>query len=901
MADVERIIQIVFGATDSTGTAIKSVSKNLNQISSSISGMTDPLAQAHDRVLMLEAALGALAIGGLAMAVNAAGEFDGQFREISTLIDATGEDVDKFREDIKIYAQDSSASLEEINKALYSAISAGIDYEDAISSIGQAEKLADAGVAGLNDTMLALVSTMNAYGATAEEAEKYSDILFKTVKEGQTTLPQLAGSLSQVTSIAAAAGVPLDTLAATIATFTAKGMKTEEAITAIKNVITSIISPSAEAAKAAESLGLQFNAATLESKGLEGILQDVYKVTGGNVEQISSLFGNVRGLTGVLSAFGQDGGNLFLEKLSAIQNSAGATAEAYAKMAGDFDKINQKLLNNVRLTFVELGDNVLDEYGDMAGGITKIFIALQDSIKKGAFDDVFAVISDLAGDLTKEFLAIAENLPEALNNVDFTGFANAIKDLADETGDFIENIFGADLSTADGLEDAIKRVVSVVTALTNVTTGIIEGWQKWAVWLEKVIDYLDDTDAEAAKTVGHFLQWGKVVNELSGLIGGLTTALNGLGNFLNILYAKHLVSLTKSLFEAGGSVATFSNGVSSLAGKAGLLGLAASVGYAAGSIINEYVPGVKEAAQATWGWIDSIIDFTGQQERAEKYTKTMAGAVQKYIENMDAFPDTLDDLRQKLSDMGKAVDDLPREVVLQMAFDEGLVTPERLLQIAASARETAAGADPVEIPLTVDDYQAQVDAMTVVDDTQALFGDAEVVIEPEVKPPDFDQTIKAVETMTEAVKPIVEGFYETIQAGIEWEAKLEIAEVEANAKKVEAIMESVGATATGAADVLSSIFGNIADLRQIADRYTIQDWIDEQIEIQREALEEQKKMNNAEISLMDARRKRLESGEPLINVGTDGLPPALEALMWEIANTMQVEITETGLDMLTGL
>ena len=279
----------------------------------------------------------------------------------------------------------------------------------------------------------------------------------------------------------------------------------------------------------------------------------------------------------------------------------------------------------------------------------------------------------------------------------------------------------------------------------------------------------------------------------------------------------------------------------------------------------------------------------------------MAGAVKKYIENIDAFPDTLDDLRQKLSDMGKVVNDLPREVILQMAFNEGLVTPERLLQIAASARDTAANADPVEIPLTVDDYQAQVDAMTVVDDTQAIFNNADVSIEPEVKPPDFDQTIKAVEAMTNFVEPIIKGFYETIQTGIEWEAKLDIAEVEANAKKVEAIMDSVGATAEGAANVLSSIFGNIADLREIADRYTIQDWINEQIDIQREALEEQKKMNDAEISLMEARRKRLDSGEPLIVVGTEGLQPALEGLMWELVEITQARITEDGLDMLTGL
>ena len=901
MADVERIIQIVFGATDSTGTAIKSVSKNLNQISSSISGMTDPLAKAHDRVLMLEAALGALAVGGLALAVNAAGEFDGQFREISTLIDATGEDVDKFREDIKAYAQDSTASIEDINGAVYSAISAGVSYQDAIASLGQAEKLAGAGRADLNDTTVALVSTMNAYGASAEEAERYSDVLFKTVKEGQTTLPELAGSLSQVTSIAASAGVPIETLAASIATLTAKGMPTEQAITAIKNVITSIISPSAEAAKAADSLGLQFNAAALQSKGLEGVLQEVYAATGGNVEQMSALFGNVRGLTGVLSAFGQDGGDMFLDKLKTMQDASGATAEAYEKMAGSFEMTNQNLLNNVRLTFIDLGENVLGSYADMVGGISEIFKALQESVRKGAFDDVFAVISDLADGLTDEFLAIAENLPEALNNVDFTKFVKAIQDLTGETGKLIENIFGADLSTAEGLEKAIQRVVNVVTILTNVTTGIIEGWQDWAVWLEKVIDYLDDTNGEAAKSVGNFLQFGKIVNELSGVVGSLGGALNALGNVLNILAAKQLLSLISSMKDAGGAIGIFTGQVSSLAGKAGLLGLAASVGYAAGTLLREWFPVIDKAAQKTLAFVDSLVDFTGQQEQAEKYTKNMAGAVQKYIENMDAFPDTLDDLRQKLSDMGKAVDDLPREVILQMAFDEGLVTPERLLKIAASARETAASADPVDIPVGFDESQYNLEMADVIDYAKVTAADADVVIEPEIKPPSIDDTVKAVDAMTEAIKPILQGFYETVQTGIEWEAKLNIAEVEANAKKVESIMESVGASATGAADVLSSIFGNIADLREIADRYTIQDWINEQIDIQKEALEIQKKTADAELALMEARRRRLESGDALIQVGTDGLQPEMEGMVWGLVRVLQTRITEEGLDMLTGL
>ena len=77
--DIQRTIEILFNATDSTGTAIKSVSKGLGDVSKSVGNATQPIADLHDGVLALETALGALAIGGLALAVKAAGEFDKQF------------------------------------------------------------------------------------------------------------------------------------------------------------------------------------------------------------------------------------------------------------------------------------------------------------------------------------------------------------------------------------------------------------------------------------------------------------------------------------------------------------------------------------------------------------------------------------------------------------------------------------------------------------------------------------------------------------------------------------------------------------------------------------------------------------------------------------------------------
>jgi hypothetical protein len=219
------------------------------------------------------------------------------------------------------------------------------------------------------------------------------------------------------------------------------------------------------------------------------------------------------------------------------------------------------------------------------------------------------------------------------------------------------------------------------------------------------------------------------------------------------------------------------------------------------------------------------------------------------------------------------------------------------MQISKTAREAAART-PVELPVTVDEDKALEEVAGVVADAGRLAVDAEIVIEPEIKPPPTEEFKSAMEVM----KELVSGFYETVQAKVEWEAKLEIAEVEANAKRVEAIMESVGRSATGAADVLGSVFGAVGELRETGfDRYDIRKWIAEQVDIQRRALGLQETMAETEKRYMDARTRAFERGDPLITISGDGLQPHLEGFMWEILGAVQTRITEEGVDMLLGV
>ena len=247
MADFTRSVELIFGGKDNVSPTIKVISRNLDTFEKSIGNIAAPLSAVGDSVLKLDAALGALGAVMVGISINEASKFQSAFAEITTLFEATPEQVGQFSTEIQAFASTSTQSLESINSAVYSAISAGADYTDTLELLQQAEQLAVAGNSDLDSSLVVLLSSLNAFGEETSSAAGFADALFKAVQLGQTTLPELSSSLALVTGIAANAGISFDELLASIAALTAAGVPTSQSITGIKAAIQNIIKPSLQA------------------------------------------------------------------------------------------------------------------------------------------------------------------------------------------------------------------------------------------------------------------------------------------------------------------------------------------------------------------------------------------------------------------------------------------------------------------------------------------------------------------------------------------------------------------------------------------------------------------------------------------------------------------------------
>jgi len=873
VADLERTIKVLLsGDSGDLNKVLLNSGKDFDKFSSNIQNATAPLADFGKKVALTEAALVSMVAYGLVKAVQASSDFQAEFLEITTLIDDTGESVDQFRGQILDYAGDSVKSIDDINGAVYSAISAGIDYKDSLDVLGAAEKLSVAGKADLKDSLISVASTMNAYGASAEEAAQYSDYLFTTVKLGQTTLPELNQSLAQVTNIAAAAGVGFDEVSAAIAAITATGAPTAEAITYIKGAITSILKPSSEAATYAKELGINFSAQALASKGLAGVLDEVKTATGGNTEAMAELFGNVRGLNAALTLTGK-GSDKFKESLEAMGNSTGAVAVAFEKMQEDIKLQLQNLSNNFDLLLIGSGTKIEAGAAGIIESFSGIFKTLAGEVDKGTFDDIFDAFNAFFGDIDGLLKNVAENLPEALEGVDFSKLIQSFKNLGGEIGDALDALFGGelDLSTVDGLEKAVQKIIDLFTGLTNFTAGFIEGLRPMFVVIGEVAEKFGEMDEAGQAMAGNVSGWATNINVLFGSLDSIKNALWAVAGVLG-------GNLIAGPIAAIGAAATGSIGAVGV----GVMGLVVAIDelYKKSlSVIGldyrsvwDNLKGLGESLGNIWDIVTGKRDWNTGELKLNINTKDS-------IEKLLAVQSAGDDLAANFFDVGQDI---------EKSLKQGLEPLSDVIDLP-----------PIEINLNVDTSDVPTIYSGVDKDGNIYFTDTPTGAEFKHIPVDISPTIndEKAEEAVDKTKTYIEEIKvkaETIQTAMEWKAKVDIAQVEADAEVMKTAFVSVDNT-------ISNTTGLIGDLLDVwtgantsfHQKWAIESMLEDEMEMRKKAFDLQKKLTAANLEMMEAKRMALESGNGLLTINIDdSVTPAIKMVLHEILALMQVEMNE---------
>ena len=295
-------------------------------------------------------------------------EFSQRMGEVNTLIDVSQERFAALGKEIRGLTKDIPQTASELAAAEYDIISAGVALE---KSVGVLELSAKAAVAGVTDTKTAAnagIAVINAYGKSIDELEGVYDVLFQTVKIGVTTFPELSQNIGEVLPTAKAANVGIKEIGASIAALTKAGIRTPQAMTALKGAINALAAPAPEAKKQFDALGITW----------EGLIPTLDKIRekGLDIAQMRLLIPDVEARTGVL-ALTQNFDSL-IDILGEMETAGGSTEEAYKKMA-DTPENQMKLFKNT-INDITMSAGQLVSTGLLP--VTKVIRWLIDGLKE---------------------------------------------------------------------------------------------------------------------------------------------------------------------------------------------------------------------------------------------------------------------------------------------------------------------------------------------------------------------------------------------------------------------------------------------------------------------------------------------------------------------------------------
>lgn len=320
-------------------------------------GRTADFIKAHP--VAAASALGAALLAVAAKAVQAAAKFEKAMAEVSTLVDTTTVDMGALSDGVlDLFKSLPIESMDDLTRGLYNVISAGIPAADAIDFLRVAAEASVGGVTDVNTAVDGLTTAVNAFASQGLTAKDAADTFFVAVKAGKTTFAEISSGIGKTASLANSLGIGLDDLLANMVALTKGGIGTNEAFSSLRQVLANVLKPTAAFTQQFPELAKQFDVAALKSKGLTQFMVDLAKELEGNDKAAVTMFGSVEALGSVLALTANDGAAL-RDVMAQMENRAGASGEAFGKMADTAENMHQVLKNQLAATMLELGNALL--------------------------------------------------------------------------------------------------------------------------------------------------------------------------------------------------------------------------------------------------------------------------------------------------------------------------------------------------------------------------------------------------------------------------------------------------------------------------------------------------------------------------------------------------------------
>ena len=319
-------------------------------------------------------------------ATSAIADFEKQLKQIAVVggVDQASNEFKLIEETAREIGTTTQFSAGQAAAGLLELTKAGLDAKDSISAIRPAIDLAVAGDVTLARSSEILLATIAQFGKSASDSRSIADVLVKQANVSQSSVEGLAEGFRVVGPLANAVGSSFERTSAILGVLNDAAIRSAEAGTGLRTVLSALSQPTADTARGVERLGLTLDDINPKTNSLVDIFKKL-KAAGLDTQTAFQLFGTYGATAGLVIAENTDK----LEKYEAALSDANGTSKAASDAVGNtLTGAFSKLKGSLESIAISLGD----------AGLTSILTNLADLLKDVAtgIDDVAQGASSLA-------------------------------------------------------------------------------------------------------------------------------------------------------------------------------------------------------------------------------------------------------------------------------------------------------------------------------------------------------------------------------------------------------------------------------------------------------------------------------------------------------------------------
>ena len=442
-------------------------------------------------------------------------DFEDSLAQVSTLLSDTT-DLDRFGDKVIELSNKTGIAVGDMASSIYDALSSGVDESGVLDFVERANKLATAGFTSIGNATDVLTSTLNAYGLELSEVSHISDVFIKAQDLGKLTIEELSSSVGKAIPTFASNNVSVEELSASLALMTSKGISCSESVTYVNSMVNELAKSGSKSDEALKELaGKGFKDLMNEGKNLSDVLGLLSEYAEANSLSLSDMFGSAEASKSALSLMSNEGKE-YVDVLNQMNGALGTTDKNFEKVNNTSGKDLQRSINELKNSFLNLGDNLVPIIGKISDGIKK----LADMIGNLSDEQIESIIDFgkwtlILGGTTKALGGVVSGVG-TLSKV-FSGVSKGVGTLT-KSMNTISTTSKATTTATKGLSTALKgglatsigSVSSVVLPLTVAIAGV--GTAMYAVH-----EAQDVLKSSVAKSKEEYSGMEKVMAKLMGV------------------------------------------------------------------------------------------------------------------------------------------------------------------------------------------------------------------------------------------------------------------------------------------------------------------------------------------------------------------------------------------------